>query len=73
MDIGEVNPVILVCQERFEVRHVVLIVVERHKHVRTVAVGSTDAKDNLVRHWLGNDGFILAVNIVGALVLSCCK
>lgn len=73
MDIGEVNPVILVCEERFEVRHVVLVVVERYKHVRTVTVGSTDAKDNLVRHWLGSDFFILAVNIVGALLLGCCK
>ncbi len=73
MDIGEVNPVILVCKQRFKVLQVVLVVVERHKHVRTVAIGSTDAKDNLVGHWLGSDGFILAIDTVGALVLGSCK
>ena len=65
MDIGEVNPVVLVCEERFEVRHVVLVIVERHKQERTVAVVSTLAKNNLVRHWLGIVIWI-CVNILGA-------
>jgi len=69
MNIGEVNTVILICEESLKVLQVLLVVEEGYNHVRALAVGSAGAQDYLMRHRLGSY-FSTIVNIIGALSWS---